>query len=94
MIGRATFIAAIIVTLAPGQAHVEENSPRLVAIAGQTKALIEADWIDADRQFSIANMPPGQPVKVNAQGVTTVQDAAGAGLHDQWADQHFRYRHE
>ena len=79
MIGRTVFIAAAIMALVPGQAFAEEASgPRAVEIAGQIQALVEADWIDADRRFSVANTPPGQPVKINARGVTTVQDAAGA----------------
>jgi len=79
MIGRAVLIAAATMALAPGQALVEEaNAPRAVEIAEQIRALVEADWIDADRRFSVADTPAGQPVKVNAQGVTTVQDAAGA----------------
>ena len=79
MIERAVFIVAAITALAPGEALVEEaNAPRAVETAGQMQALVEADWIDADRRFSVAKAPRGQPVKVNAQGVTTVQDAAGA----------------
>ncbi len=79
MIGRAALVAAATIALTPGQGLVEEaNGPRAVEIASQIQALVEADWIDADRRFSAANTPPGGPVKVNAQGVTTAQDAAGA----------------
>jgi hypothetical protein len=42
------------------------------------QALVEADWIDCDRRFAAANREPGQPAKINAQGVTTTQDASGA----------------
>ena len=62
-----------------GQGRAENPKPPTpAAIADQLQALIEADWIDADRRFTAANPQPGQPVKVNAQGVTTFQDAAGA----------------
>ncbi len=47
-------------------------------VGGQVKALVEADWIACDRRFAAARTEPGQPVKINAFGVTTVQDASGA----------------
>jgi hydrazine synthase alpha subunit-like protein/F5/8 type C domain-containing protein len=78
--GRAVFFAAVAVASIAGQGRAEQkpNLPLPTEIGEQQQALIEADWIDADRRFAAANPQPGQPVKVNAQGVTTLQDAAGA----------------
>ena len=79
MIGRAVLIAAAALALAGGQNLAEEaNAPPAVDVAREIRALVEADWIDQDRRFVPAHTPPGEPVKVNAQGVTTAQDAAGA----------------
>ncbi len=47
------------------------------SVAAWTR-MIEADWVEADRWFAATRTEPGQPVRVNTQGVTTVQDAAGA----------------
>jgi len=53
-----------------------------VCVGKPMQALIEADWVDQDRQFAIAWTAARPSSKkgssrVNARGVTTVQDAAG-----------------
>ena len=79
MIGRAVLVVALASLLVPGRFFAAEVSSLLVVDVGrQMRALVEADWIDCDRRFAASKVEPGQPVKVNARGVTTVEDAAGA----------------
>lgn len=81
-------------------AALADTGDRVVRLDAATqKQLVKADWIDADRLFAAVHVPAGQPARVNARGVSTVQDAAGAvdgvkngkfgfhcavGEHDPW----------
>jgi len=79
MIERFAFALALATAFALGRLPAEESCvARTVDVGRQVQALVEADWIDCDRRFAAANTEPGQPVKINAQGVTTAQDASGA----------------
>lgn len=82
-ISKTIAMAALVPALATAVAQrcgaaKEAGAANAVDVGRQIQALVEADWIDCDRRFAAANAQPGGPVKVNAQGVTTAQDASGA----------------
>ncbi|MCP4785803.1 MAG: hypothetical protein GY878_19850 [Fuerstiella sp.] len=55
----------------------EQPKPASVDIGHQIRGLVEADWIEADRQFATLRSGELGSSKVNARGVTTTMDAAG-----------------
>ncbi len=81
-ISRITALAVLatvsVTTVLRASLRAEEAGNQGTDVGRQIRVMVEADWIDADRRFAATNVRPGQPVKVNARGVTTTQDAAGA----------------
>jgi len=67
-------LALIVVMFAPSAGL---SSARTIDIGASMRELIEADWIGQDSRFTAAKSTKLDP-KVNAHGVTTAQDAAGA----------------
>ena len=79
MIARAALIATASMAILGRPVLAEEAAkPRAVEVGQEIEVQVEADWIERDRLFAAAHVKPGEPVKVNARGVTTVADAAGA----------------
>ena len=78
MVARAVFLALAVVSAANRSLASESNSPSFVGAAVRMQRLIEADWIEQDRLFAATMVKPGEPVTVNARGVTTRDDATGA----------------
>ena len=79
MLTRVALIATALTAILGCPVLAEEAvKPRVAEVAQEIEALVEADWIERDLLFAAANVKPGEPVKVNARGVTTVEDASGA----------------
>ena len=82
VVQRLALAAAAIAVLAMGGAAADQQgAPPAVDVGPEVRAMVEADWIESDRLFvarRAATQEPGQPVKINAAGVTTAQDACGA----------------
>jgi len=79
------FVAAALAAAVPARAESRRGSERLqppavIDVGEQIAALVEADWIVRDGEFSPAKTLKSQATtsaRSNAQGVTTAQDAAG-----------------
>ncbi|NQT14709.1 MAG: discoidin domain-containing protein, partial [Planctomycetes bacterium] len=82
VVQRLALAAAAIAAMAVGGAAADrQGAPRAVDVGPEVRAMVEADWLESDRLFAAlqaSTQEPGQPVKVNAAGVTTAQDASGA----------------
>ena len=79
-------VGTVSAAAAPVRAENRNESDRpqpsaAIDVGEQTRALVEADWIARDREFSPAKTLEARPTKTpaasNAPGVTTAQDAAG-----------------
>ena len=90
--GRFLAVVAVGVSVAAVAAACGENpvvaagaeQAGAVDVGPQMKALVEADWIERDRRFVIAEPARIDTKTANARGVTTTQDAAGGcdGIKD------------
>ena len=62
----------------------KESPPEAVDVGPEIRKLVEADWIDSDRLFAAGGNTDTGSARINARGVTTAQDAAGAvdGIKD------------
>ena len=74
-------LAAVAVSTATPAAAGPHGHERAVSVAGEMRALVEADWIDRDRRFVPGVSDDGSSTEKIATGatagVTTRQDAAG-----------------
>ena len=73
----AYLVAAATMNVQDASAAEERMRTRPLDVGRQIQALVEADWIEADRQFASQQAELQASSKVNARGVTTVQDASG-----------------